>query len=347
MEKTPNIVKGIGITAVVVGHSCCPNFLHDIIYAFHMPLFFILSGYLFKEKYFSQRKTFLKKRVHTLYLPYVVWSISFILLHNTFFRLGLINDIYGYNGKVNHIYSYTETGFQIVKSFFLIQNENFLGAFWFIRSLLIGQILFLFLFNSTKKQILGIPIIIILLITRILMIKYNVIPDAGTILHQALFATLFISIGALLKKHPIRTHSVKNIFPFSILILSGLYFNLSMDSNITNIVILPITGFCGYLLINKISILIEQKKIGTFFSIIGNQSFYIFALHFLMFKPISLLKIHLYNLDPEMLGAFPVITEYNTFFWILYSITGIILSFVLSFVIEKIPILNRRKISIK
>lgn len=38
---------GIRILSVVLGH-CNPPF-RNLIYAFHMPLFFILSGYLYKE----------------------------------------------------------------------------------------------------------------------------------------------------------------------------------------------------------------------------------------------------------------------------------------------------------
>ena len=42
-----NVLKGIGILSVVVGHIV-PGILSVIIYMFHMPLFFLISGYLFK-----------------------------------------------------------------------------------------------------------------------------------------------------------------------------------------------------------------------------------------------------------------------------------------------------------
>ena len=41
-----DIVKGIGIISVVVGHI----FYTPYIYAFHMPLFFIIGGFLFSQK---------------------------------------------------------------------------------------------------------------------------------------------------------------------------------------------------------------------------------------------------------------------------------------------------------
>lgn len=46
---TIDIMKGIGIILMVVGHSGCPSFLRNFIYTFHMPLFFMISGYLITE----------------------------------------------------------------------------------------------------------------------------------------------------------------------------------------------------------------------------------------------------------------------------------------------------------
>lgn len=42
-------LKALGIIAVVVGHVV-PGTLAKIIFSFHMPLFFFISGFLFKEK---------------------------------------------------------------------------------------------------------------------------------------------------------------------------------------------------------------------------------------------------------------------------------------------------------
>lgn len=46
-----DIVKGIGMVLMVLGHTYGPeSLLWKIIYPFHMPLFYIISGYFFKEK---------------------------------------------------------------------------------------------------------------------------------------------------------------------------------------------------------------------------------------------------------------------------------------------------------
>ena len=46
-----DIAKGIGILLVILGH--CLNINQrsfHLIFTFHMPLFFLLSGYVFKDK---------------------------------------------------------------------------------------------------------------------------------------------------------------------------------------------------------------------------------------------------------------------------------------------------------
>ncbi len=50
-SETLDFFRGLGILLVVLGHaSFIPEELFDLIYSFHMPAFFILSGYLFKLK---------------------------------------------------------------------------------------------------------------------------------------------------------------------------------------------------------------------------------------------------------------------------------------------------------
>lgn len=77
-----DIARGIGILLVVIGHHLegYPN-LTIWIYSFHMPLFFMLSGWLYA--YISPKKncmqTFILKKAGTLLFPYLVFSILIIL----------------------------------------------------------------------------------------------------------------------------------------------------------------------------------------------------------------------------------------------------------------------------
>ena len=55
-ENCWDVLCGILIVLVVIGHSCKKRTLvHDIIFFFHMPLFFILSGLLLKREKLTER----------------------------------------------------------------------------------------------------------------------------------------------------------------------------------------------------------------------------------------------------------------------------------------------------
>ena len=74
-EEWADVLKGIGITAVVVGHTY-DNFIYNVIFSFHMPLFFFLGGYFHKK---VDPFTFLKKQSQRLLIPYFSFLIPLYL----------------------------------------------------------------------------------------------------------------------------------------------------------------------------------------------------------------------------------------------------------------------------
>lgn len=73
-----DIAKAFGIYLVVLGHSLqqdmpIENGLRNYIYIFHMPLFFFISGYLFKLS--NDFKAYLQKNTYSLLVPYVFLNV--------------------------------------------------------------------------------------------------------------------------------------------------------------------------------------------------------------------------------------------------------------------------------
>lgn len=72
-----DIAKGIGIILVVCGHylpSDSPRYwiaFHDVLYRFHMPLFFVLSGYLYRGTSMEGYAIHVKKKALRLAVPFV------------------------------------------------------------------------------------------------------------------------------------------------------------------------------------------------------------------------------------------------------------------------------------
>lgn len=67
-----DIAKGIGIFLVIWGHIILSGPAYNIIYAFHMPLFFFLSGFVFSKNKYHNIKEFFISKIKKNYLRIVV-----------------------------------------------------------------------------------------------------------------------------------------------------------------------------------------------------------------------------------------------------------------------------------
>ena len=141
--STPmSILKGIGIVLVVIGHTHCPDILHDFIYLFHMALFYFVAGYFFKEKYLESPKTFLIKKVKRLYLPWLMYGAAILALHNGFVTIGFYQEPApwaGYNMGYYTLDDYLEKGLALV---LMNWQEILLAPLWFLKSLLVASVIF-------------------------------------------------------------------------------------------------------------------------------------------------------------------------------------------------------------
>ena len=78
--KYIDILRAIAIILVIAGHIPYADFsadFHKWVYAFHIPLFFFVSGISLSFINYSKTnfKELLSKRFHRIYLPYLVWGI--------------------------------------------------------------------------------------------------------------------------------------------------------------------------------------------------------------------------------------------------------------------------------
>ena len=70
-----DIARGLGILMVVWAHILLTGWTHRMIYAFHMPLFFLLSGMVFKREKYHSFGDFFVHRAKRLLVPYVIYSV--------------------------------------------------------------------------------------------------------------------------------------------------------------------------------------------------------------------------------------------------------------------------------
>ena len=129
-----SIAKALGIILMVMGHAGCPGYLHDFIYLFHMPLFFFLSAYFFRDaKVVDSAGQYVVRKFKNLYLPYIKWSIIFLLLHNLFCRIGFYDNSLSWQELFVNVKCSVRG---------MWQGERMLGTYWFLISLFWESLLF-------------------------------------------------------------------------------------------------------------------------------------------------------------------------------------------------------------
>ena len=331
------IAKAIGIILMVIGHSGCPQILLRSIYLFHMPLFFFCSGIFYKEV--SNKETaslFLKKRIMGLYIPFVKWSLLFLLLHNLFLAVGIYNSEYGFEGG-SSIYSASEMFHKMLILLFTMHDyEELLGGFWFIRALFISSILIssfsLLLRNKInyKNELLcGVFLVLTLLIRRFLPD-----PEIWRDISMGCFGAFFYMIGNLSMRY---VRYWKNIYGAIIccvfLLLSYFYFKdcISMGCGYNKVIPFSVSALSGTMLTLYISSILEEKLyvLKYVFYYIGNHTLDILTLHFLSFRFVSFFFVLLYGMNVSHVAEHPVIKDVSmshTYWWILYCMGGIVLS---------------------
>lgn len=313
-----SIAKSIGIILMVIGHSGCPGWMFYFIYLFHMPLFFFLSGYCFKDQYVNNKKTFILKRIKTLYMPFVLYNILFILLHNLLFRIHIHATAYSWSDYINFIPKVLAMGF----------TEVNLGPYWFLRYLFLASILFLLIMFCLYNYSQYIKYIVMLLPIITIISHMNIFSWLPSYI---LFLSIFFYGSGYLMKNITINKSVWFWFGLFFIVAIGSVFihshMLMMDNkDIIPYCLFAIIGIIGVLSLSlciSSSSLLWIKKIMVY---IGNHSLVILTWHFLVFDFISLFYLKIILKQP-FTSVEPICLHSNLggLHFIIYTILGIIL----------------------
>lgn len=334
-----SIAKALGIILMVIGHSGCPTVFIRFLYLFHMPLFFLCSGYFFKEmKQISSLKAFSIRKIKGLYIPYMKWSLLFILLHNPFYLLNI------YNSYTNtYPYNTIDYGKSLLKAAFMTDYELLVRPFWFIKELLFSSIfiavislLRIKVYKSLNHGIL----FSLLLITTIAFKWVNpTLPIIGNCSILALCAVYFYT-GIIFR-------NIENFIPvnisttsiaFLVTFIGSLLYKGDIDmryTTIQNIVPYYMLSLFGIIMTFNISKWLDRSQIKCLYYI-GNHTMPILALNLFAFKLGSLIKIYYYNMPIEKLSSYTVINENNFYFWVVYTIIGITIPLLTEYIFNKI-----------
>lgn len=88
-----DVVKGIAIVLMVIGHAECDAGLRSFIYLFHMSAFFLIAGWFYRAEFsWPGVRKFVGGKLMRLWWPFVFWCSLFALLHNVLLSLNVYPD---------------------------------------------------------------------------------------------------------------------------------------------------------------------------------------------------------------------------------------------------------------
>lgn len=165
-----DIAKGVVIILMVLGHSSLPWYPQRWIFSFHMPFFFLISGLMTNWEKNDFRK-FASKKVSTLLIPFVIYSLIVLLL----------TPLYSDKTIGTHSWQIMTRGWEGM-------------ALWFVPVLFFSQVVcyYVLRWGLLNKYV---ALVVIMLVTYL----YRNHVELPWTLYCIPYASSFVIIGALLK----------------------------------------------------------------------------------------------------------------------------------------------------
>ena len=248
-----DIAKATAIILMVLGHTSIPSYLSHFIWAFHMPLFFIASGWTTNWDKYSIIKFSITK-AKTLLVPFVVYSVVVLT----------IQVVMGWN-DVDHWMRHGWVAY----------------ALWFIPVLYLALFSARFIFAIPIKSIQYV-VLLILIVIGLLLCKCRVyLPwSLSTVPYATFMVVLGCKMRQWLPQQMLEPKWWKVIALFALTLAVSHLWRLDMCFNII-LPIIPLTigALSGTLMVFYVSMLIERHftKMASVVAAIGRETYIIVA----------------------------------------------------------------------
>ena len=283
-----SIAKAIGIILMVIGHVYDKqSWGVHYIYMFHMPLFFVLSGWFFKNpQSLTNIVSIARKKFLGLYLPYLYWSIAFVLFHNWLLQFGIGEHYYDVAALMQNV---------IKSAFSFVTTEKVLVGFWFLKALFTSCIFLSIVYYVMYKVHFSNTIFLGLLSLGLVFILFAFDVKNKTLLGM-LYGTVFLLFGMNLRKLNFekRKNKIMQIFLYAFIVLIvSMCFEvtekiemLSIDkTTFLPMVLAGCTGSAMVIVVSQcLSTNLYCKKFVNLFRYIGDHTMIILALHYPLIK---------------------------------------------------------------
>ena len=334
-----DIAKGIGIILVVWAHA--GGIFHDYIIQMHMPLFFLVSGLLYKNK--KTLKDFTLGKITALYIPFVFWNLLAVIIHSIYSK---------------HLY-YKSI---ILVLLTLTKDGQLFGATWFLAALLQVTIAYRLMdMLLSKIKIVERYKALILLIFFILFGVVGFCINFPLYFSRTLVLSMFFSIGAFAKSLGINFEkkwykSVIAILLFSMFAVIACFNHVKMSANEYSFHLLFVFGALAatYSTLYLTKVIESGRnriicKISDLLSYVGKNSIDILIWHFVAFRIVIVIQLLIDRKKLTINNIFQYYPYYDNShgWWIVYLIIGIITPLLICALIRKTKVgklLNKKHI---
>ncbi len=151
-DKTIDILKGIGIIMMTLGHCHAP--CRFTFYLFHVAIFFVASGFFLRESNSDDFRSTVKytvKKFRSLWLPYFLCIAILSVTHNLQLKIGILTtdervlELTGGNYDYEMLadtWRIPDVLNSIIRAFFFGGGVSFAGNIWFLRVLLMISVVY-------------------------------------------------------------------------------------------------------------------------------------------------------------------------------------------------------------
>lgn len=292
-EKWIDVAKGIAMISVILGHMGDKN-INNVVFAYHLGVFFIISGYLIKDTIIS--KSELNKKFERLMKPYFLTCLIIMVLDCI--NVIIFNHdktVYGITNVIANDFFRTFFASGSIRTFGSINIGARIGAIWFLPALYFGTFITYKIYNSANNWIKRFAYSVFLAVLAYILSKYIWLPFS--ILSSAV-AVPFIIFGKYLKeKNILEKIRLRDVLLLGILFIIGIVLKKSVVSFVTSyfddIILTSIITISSSVFVIKISQLFKNDVV---FSWVGKNSLNAMCIHLVSLETMSKWYNKIWNL---------------------------------------------------
>ena len=338
-----DLLKGIGIISVVIGHSGIlfpgGEFLKSIqfVYLYHLMIFFFVGGMTYKPEKYCDPYLYIGRQLKSILPLFVQYNFVLLLLHNPIANMQLLN---------MPIYSISEHIVKGISISIMTYMEPLCGALWFVPMFFVSKAIFSIGFQWAEHfRHRNLAHLLVMMFTAAFGIYTNFRNmDFTYHMQTSLLGVPIIYLGYLFRQFQAKTPEISKIFrPVPCLIATAVMYgiislnigqiDLSVNQIMNPILFYPVTIIGIFFCLCLAGSLQHIRIIGRFVSYAGSVSFHIMAQHFLVFKIFDAIYGRLIHADIQTIMTTPV-SFYG--YGLIYTILGVAIPMLIVYMARRI-----------